>query len=63
MHTVLAIMDVSYGRYRIVTLKSFVSLGERARDACGSFVSDSRCSVTTFVSMPSRFRRNMSAFS
>jgi len=26
-------------------------------------VSDSRCSVTTFVSMPSRRRLNMSAFS
>jgi len=30
MHTVLVIMDVSYGRYKIVTLKSFVLLGGRA---------------------------------
>jgi len=37
MHTVLVIMDVSYGRYQIVTLKSFVLLGERACDACGVF--------------------------
>jgi len=31
--------------------------------SAGSSVSDSRCSVTTFVSIPSRLRRNMSAFS
>jgi len=37
MHTVLVIMDVSYGRYEIVTLKSFVLLGGRACDACGVF--------------------------
>jgi len=30
MHTVIVIMDVSYGRYQIVTLKSFVLLGGRA---------------------------------
>jgi len=36
MHTVLlVIMDVSYGRYQIVTLKRFVLLGGRACDACG----------------------------
>jgi len=29
-HTVLVIMDVSYGRYQIVTLMSFVLLGRRA---------------------------------
>jgi len=33
----LVIMDVSYGRYQIVTLKSFVWLDERACDACGVF--------------------------
>jgi len=37
MHTVLVIIDVSYGRYQIVTLKSFVLLGRRACDACGVF--------------------------
>jgi len=37
MHTVLVIMDVSYGRYQLVTLKSFVLLGGRACDACGVF--------------------------
>jgi len=37
MHTVLVIMDVSYGRYQIVTLKSLVLLGGRACDACGVF--------------------------
>jgi len=37
MHTVLVIMDVSYGRYQIVTLKSFVLLGRRACDAWGVF--------------------------
>jgi len=35
IHTVLVIMDVSYGRYQIVTLKSFVLLGRRTCDACG----------------------------
>jgi len=29
-HTVLVSMDVSYGRYQIVTLKSFVLRGGRA---------------------------------
>jgi len=37
MHNVLVIMDVSYGHYQIVTLKSFVLLGGRAWDACGVF--------------------------
>jgi len=60
MHTVLVLMDVSYSRYQIVTLKSFVS--EELETHVGSSVSDARCSVTTFVSMTSRLRRNMSAF-
>jgi len=60
----IVIMDVSYGRYQIVTLQSFVLLGGRA---CGEFgVFRFRLTVfcyTTFVSMPSRLRRNMSTSS
>jgi len=44
MHTVLVIMDVSYSRYQLVTLKSFVLLGGRACDAFGVF----RFSLTVF---------------
>jgi len=58
MHTVLVIMDVSYGRYQIVTLKSFVLLGGRDCNACGIFrfrLTVFCChSVTTFVSIASR---------
>jgi len=35
MHTVLVIVDVSYGRNQIVTLKSFVLFGGRACDVWG----------------------------
>jgi len=37
MHNVLVIMDVSYGRYQIETLKNYVLLGVRACDACVVF--------------------------
>jgi len=49
MHTVLVIMDVSHVRYQIETLMRFMLLGGRACGECGSSVSDSRCSVTTYV--------------
>jgi len=41
-------MDVSYGRYQIVTFKSFVLLGGRACDACGVF----RFRLTVFCNLP-----------
>jgi len=58
IHIVPAIIDVSYGFYQIVTLKNFELLGERAIETRVG-----RCSISTYVSMPSRLTRNMSAFS
>jgi len=54
IHIIQVILDVSYGRYQIVTLKNFVLLETRVE----SSVSDSRCSITTFVSMSYRLRQN-----
>jgi len=63
MHIVLVIMNVSYGCYQIVTLTLICCLAKELETHVGSSVSDTQCSITTLVSMPSRLTRNMSVFS
>jgi len=63
MHNVLVLMDVNYGAIKIATLTILCCLAEELETRLGSSVSDSRCYVTTFVSMPSRLGQNKLAFS